>query len=32
MQHPGFFQRGGPYPLKAIAEAIGAELDRKSVV
>ena len=27
MQHPGFFQRGGPYRLKAIAEAIGAELD-----
>ena len=26
MQHPGFFQREGPYPLKVIAEATGAEL------
>jgi UDP-3-O-[3-hydroxymyristoyl] glucosamine N-acyltransferase len=26
MQHPGFFQRGGPYPLRVIAEATGAEL------
>lgn len=26
MHHPGFFQRGGPYSLKVIAEAIGAEL------
>jgi UDP-3-O-[3-hydroxymyristoyl] glucosamine N-acyltransferase len=26
MQHPGFFQREGPYPLSTIAERIGAEL------
>ena len=27
MQHPGFFRRAGPYPLKAIAQAVGADLD-----
>ena len=27
MQHPGFFRRAGPYPLKAIAQAAGADLD-----
>jgi UDP-3-O-[3-hydroxymyristoyl] glucosamine N-acyltransferase len=26
MQHPGFFQRGGPFPLRLIAETVGAEL------
>ncbi|MCJ7528136.1 MAG: UDP-3-O-(3-hydroxymyristoyl)glucosamine N-acyltransferase [Methyloceanibacter sp.] len=26
MQHPGFFQRGGPYALRVIVEATGAEL------
>ena len=26
MQHPGFFQREGPYPLKVIAAATGSEL------
>jgi len=26
MQHPGFFQRGGPFPLRLIAATVGAEL------
>ena len=26
MEHPGFFERAGPFPLRAIAEATGAEL------
>ena len=26
MQHPGFFQRGGPFPLRLIADTVGAEL------
>ncbi len=26
MQHPGFFLRGDPMPLRAIADAVGAEL------
>ena len=26
MQHPGFFQRGGPFPLQLIADTVGAEL------
>ncbi len=26
MQHPGFFQRGGPFSLQLIADTIGAEL------
>lgn len=28
MQHPGFFERAGPFALSAIAEATGAELVR----
>ena len=26
MQHPGFFDRAGPFPLEAVAKAAGAEL------
>jgi UDP-3-O-[3-hydroxymyristoyl] glucosamine N-acyltransferase len=26
MEHPGFFERAGPYSLRAIAEAIGSEI------
>jgi UDP-3-O-[3-hydroxymyristoyl] glucosamine N-acyltransferase len=26
MQHPGFFERGGPFPLRVVADAVGAEL------
>jgi UDP-3-O-[3-hydroxymyristoyl] glucosamine N-acyltransferase len=26
MQHPGFFERAGPFPLNVIAEKLGAEL------
>ncbi|MGQ0671983.1 MAG: UDP-3-O-(3-hydroxymyristoyl)glucosamine N-acyltransferase [Hyphomicrobium sp.] len=26
MQHPGFFERAGPFPLSVVAETIGAEL------
>ena len=26
MQHPGFFERGGPFPLQLIADNVGAEL------
>jgi UDP-3-O-[3-hydroxymyristoyl] glucosamine N-acyltransferase len=27
MQHPGFFERAGPFPLRLIATRLGAELD-----
>jgi UDP-3-O-[3-hydroxymyristoyl] glucosamine N-acyltransferase len=27
MQHPGFFERAGPFPLQLIATQLGAELD-----
>jgi UDP-3-O-[3-hydroxymyristoyl] glucosamine N-acyltransferase len=26
MEHPGFFERGGPFPLQVIADRVGAEL------
>ena len=26
MEHPGFFERAGPYPLAEVAAAVGAEL------
>jgi UDP-3-O-[3-hydroxymyristoyl] glucosamine N-acyltransferase len=26
MEHPGFFERAGPFPLRALAETIGVEL------
>ena len=29
MQHPGFFERAGPFRLDAIAKAIGAKLGRE---
>ena len=28
MQHPGFFERAGPFPLRLIAAKLGAELER----
>jgi UDP-3-O-[3-hydroxymyristoyl] glucosamine N-acyltransferase len=30
MEHPGFFERCGPFPLRAVAEAIGVELEDPS--
>ena len=30
MQHPGFFDRAGPFKLSAIGSAIGAELGQTS--
>ena len=29
MQHPGFFERAGPFALREIAEKVGATLTRK---
>jgi UDP-3-O-[3-hydroxymyristoyl] glucosamine N-acyltransferase len=29
MQHPGFFERAGPFALQDIAEKVGAALTRK---
>jgi UDP-3-O-[3-hydroxymyristoyl] glucosamine N-acyltransferase len=31
MEHPGFFERRGPFPLRAVAETIGVELADPSV-
>jgi UDP-3-O-[3-hydroxymyristoyl] glucosamine N-acyltransferase len=28
MQHPGFFERAGPFALREIAEKVGADLTR----
>lgn len=30
MEHQGFFERAGPFPLKVIAERVGAEITEAS--